>query len=143
ATGRPDELQAQDIHLTFRNSEGRSVPRELQAQGSVQWKSRSGGPPHGAAGGADRSLNASSLHLIYSQNGDFLESGTAENNVVFSALPSATAMTDLDQRLQCNRLSFDFYPGNNRLRRLVGEGDVRVFYRKPAGSGGHSSFEEF
>jgi LPS export ABC transporter protein LptC len=143
ASGRPDELQAQDIHLTFSNSEGRSVPRELQAQGSIQWKSRSGGPPGGAAGSSDRSLNASSLHLTYSQNGDFLESGTAENNVVLSALPSATATTGLDQRLQCDRLSFDFYPGNNRLRRLIGEGDVRVFYRKPAGSGGHSSFEEF
>jgi LPS export ABC transporter protein LptC len=143
ATGPPDELQAQDIHLTFRNSDGRSVPQELQAQGSVQWKSRSSGLSGGAAGATDRFLNASSLHLIYSQSSDFLESGTAESNVVLSTVPASTGRTGLDQRLQCDRLSFDFYPGNNRLRSLDGEGDVRVLYQKPGGSSVHSSSEEF
>jgi len=142
-TGRPDELQAQDIHLTFRNSNGHSVPKELEATGAVQWKSQSGGPSGSMAGTTGRTLTASSLHLTYAQGGEFLESGIAEKDVVLSTLPASMGVKGLNERLQCERLSFGFYPGNNRLRILDGEGDVRVFYENPGGSGSHASSEEF
>ncbi len=136
ATGM-DELQAEYIRISFTNLEGRSVPRDVQAEKNVQWKS----PGQGAAE-PGRSLTASSLSMRYSQTGESLEFGNASGGVTLEALPKpGVAGTEL-RRLQCDRTDFSFYPGSNRLRLLTGDGHVQVRYRSEA-AGAKGQPEEF
>lgn len=138
-----DELHAEDILISFRSLEGRSVPKELQAERAVQWKTAE----HAAAGKgspeAGRSLSASSLKILYSETGDCLESGTATGGVTLAALPASSAESTQVQKLQCDRAVLEFYPGNNRLRKLSGDGHVQVFYSKSWQRGVPDPGEEF
>ena len=133
--GLPDELQAEDIRISFRNLEGRSVPGELKAEKAVQWKSPGRSPSE-----SGRLLTSSSLTMHYSETGEALEWGIATGGVSLTALPKpGTAGTQL-RRLQSDRVDFSFYNGNNRLQRLTGEGHVQVAFR--SGETGASA-EEF
>jgi LPS export ABC transporter protein LptC len=119
----PDELQGENIRISFQSLEGRSVPKELQAEKSVQWKS-----PGQNASEPGRSLTASSLTMRYNKTGDALESGIASGGVILTALPKPGSSNTQLRKLQCDRTDFAFYPANNRLRKLTGEGNVKVFY---------------
>jgi LPS export ABC transporter protein LptC len=130
-----EDLRAEDIRVLFRNMEGRSVPKELQAERSVQWRSPGSGAPGRPAAEAGRSLSASSLKILYSETGDSLESGTATGGVTLAALPASRAESDQVQKLQCDAAVLEFYPGNNHLRSLSGEGHVQVFYSRPGQRG--------
>jgi len=133
----PDELQAETIILTFRNQEGRSFPREMQAEKGVIWKS-----PGRSAAEPGRSLTSNTLVMRYSASGEYLESGTAGGNVVLTGLPRPGSAGAQLQQLECNRADFYFYPVNNRLQRMTGEGGVRVNTRS-ATSPSQPKAEEF
>lgn len=139
----PDELQADDIRTSFRNLEGRSVPLALQADGTVQWKS----PGHGAGGGRasepGRTLTASSLTMRYSETGDSLASGTATGSVNLSVLADPAVKSVQIQRLSCDKVAFNFYLGNNRIRDLTGDGNVQIFYHKPAEANEQARAQDF
>jgi LPS export ABC transporter protein LptC len=119
----PDELQGEIIRISFQNLEGRSVPRELQAEKSVQWKS-----PGQNASEPGRSLTASALTMRYNKTGEALESGNASGGVILTALPKPGSSNTQLRRLHCDRADFTFYPANNRLQKLTGQGNVKVVY---------------
>jgi LPS export ABC transporter protein LptC len=125
----PDELQGESIRISFQNLDGRNTPKELQAEDSVQWKS-----PGQNASELGRSLTASALTMRYDKTGDALESGKASGGVILTALPKPGAPNTQLRKLECERTDFAFYPANNRLRMLTGEGSVKVFYGGPQGA---------
>ena len=130
-----DELRAEDIRFSFRSVEARSVPRELHAEKSVQWISA------GGSSSTSRSLETAALHMLYSETGDSLASGTATGGVVITSLPAAGDRAQPLESLQCDRARFDFFPGDNRLQSLDGEGNVRIFYRRTAPASGQAADE--
>jgi LPS export ABC transporter protein LptC len=127
AAGSAEDLKAEDIRFSFQNLEGRSVPRTLQADRSVRWVS-----PARSAAEPGRSLSASSLTMRYSDKGEALQSGTAQGGVTLASTPKTGAKTAEMRQLQSDRLDFRFFPANNRLQSMNGEGNVRVLYGKPA-----------
>ncbi len=140
--GAPDALKADDIRTSFRDLAGRSVPRELQAQGAVHWQSagQSGGASHPAEPG--RALTASALTMVYSETGDSLASGTATGSVNLAVLPDPAVKSPQIQTLSCDKVTFDFYPGANRIRDLAGDGHVQIVYHKPAESASQGRAED-
>lgn len=130
-----DELRAEDIRFTFRSAGDRSVPRELHAEKSVQWLSAA------SSSSPSRSLETAALHMVYSESGDSLASGTAAGGVVISSLPAVGDRARPGETLQCDRARFDFFPGENQLQSLDGEGDVRIFYRRAGPTPGQSAEE--
>jgi LPS export ABC transporter protein LptC len=123
-SGVTDDLKAQDIRISFAAMEGRSTPRNLQADKDVQWLSSALSKSE-----PGRSLTASSLTMRYSAAGDSLDSGEASGGVTLTALPETAAKERQLRRLQCDRTEFNFYPGKNRLRQLTGSGHVQLQYR--------------
>ncbi len=136
-----DELAAQDIRISFRDLNGRSVPRVLLANGSVVWKTA--GSAGAGAANEGRSLSASSLTMNYAASGESLESGNATGGVVLSALPTAAADSSSVQRMDCDRATFDFFTGNNRLKTLAADGHVKVFYHRAGRPGTRAPADEF
>jgi LPS export ABC transporter protein LptC len=126
----PDELQAETIVIAFQNQGGRSLPRVLQASKSVVWKS-----PGQTVTAPGRALTSDALLMRYADSGESLDSGSATGKVVLIGLPRPGSSGTQLQRLQGDRTDFLFYPGNNRLQRMTGEGNVRVDYRSDATSG--------
>jgi LPS export ABC transporter protein LptC len=125
-----DELQAEDIRITFRNQQGRSTPLELQAENAVRWRSPGRArTPRGKEQPA-RALTASSLRMQYAQTGEWLQSGSAAGGVTISAVPPSGEQDSQIQRLQSDRVEFDFYPESNQLQNLTGEGHARIFYQR-------------
>ncbi len=129
--GTSDELRADDLRLRFGTYEQRNVPRQLDAQGSVQWTSAPVTDQKGKQTQAGRSLTASGLVLRYAESGIALESGDATGNVVLEGLQAAQADRTEFRRLHADTVHFLFFPGVNRLREFTGAGNVRVFYRRP------------
>jgi LPS export ABC transporter protein LptC len=138
-----DELQAEDIRISFRNLNGRNTPLELQAENAVQWRSPGRANTPGGKGKAGRTLTASSLRMQYAQTGEWLQSGLAVGGVTISAVPVPGEQDTQIQRLQSDRVEFEFHPGTNQLQNLAGDGHVRVLYRKAGPSGAGRPGEEF
>jgi LPS export ABC transporter protein LptC len=138
ASGAGDELSAEDIRLSFRTLQGRSVPQALQAERSVEWTSPGRNPSD-----PSRTLHSNALTMRYADGGDFLESGQASGGVVLTAAPKPGIQSVQVRRLQCDKSDFSFYPGNNKLRGMTGDGNVQVLYRKAAEAGNQAADEEY
>ncbi len=128
----PDELQAEEIRVSFRNLEGRSAPLDLKADRSVKLTFAGRAAGKGSAAEPGRILTAAALTMHYSKAGDLFESGTASGSVTLAVLPVPGVQNDQLRRLQCDRIDFGFFPGENRLQTLAGDGHVQVFYQKAA-----------
>lgn len=138
-----NELHAEDIRISFRSLDGRSVPKELQAERAVRWETAGSTGAGRRAPEAGRSLSASSLKISYSETGDSLESGMATGGVTLAAVPASSTESAQVRKMQCDGAVLEFYPGNNRLRKLVGEGHVQVFYSRPGQPGATAPVQEF
>jgi len=126
-----DELEGESIRLEFRALEGKSAPARLEADGGVKWKTAGRKPkPEARAEGA-RELQASSLRMVYSAAGEFLESGSASGRVVLTGIPVGGSEPAQVRRLETERARFLFYPGDNRLRDFDAEGGVTLYYERP------------
>ncbi len=141
-----NELQADEIRMSFFEKDGRAVMENLRAEGSARWHfaplsndpalPRKGALPESRAW----ALTASLIKLLFSSEGDFLESGSASGNVVISrnsVEPFARAQV---RRLHADDARFGFFPETNQPRYMNAEGNVRVIYERktdrPPSSGG-------
>jgi len=125
-----DELRAEDIRISFRSQQGRSTPVELLAENAVRWHSPARPGKSGGKGQPARTLTSSSLRMQYAQTGEWLQSGFAAGGVTISAVALAGEQDSQIQRMQSDRVEFEFYPESNQLQTLTGEGNVRVLYQR-------------
>jgi LPS export ABC transporter protein LptC len=138
-----DDLRAEEIRIFFRNFEGRSVPRELQAERSVEWKSPPRKERPGTRPESGRSLTAALLKMLYDERGENLDSGSASGSVVVSGLPVGGPSSQEIRRLQADGIQFRIFPGSNRLKLFEGSGNVQVFYQKPPDPATEAPAQEF
>jgi LPS export ABC transporter protein LptC len=133
-----NELQANEIRMSFLDKDGRAVMEKLQAKGSAKW--RFALQRNDSAQFRDRALvqeegwtlAASQVELLYSSEGDFLESSTASGNVVISQNSKESLAGAQVRRLHTDQARFSFFPGTNQPRDMDADGHVRVIYgRKP------------
>jgi LPS export ABC transporter protein LptC len=127
--GEVDELSARVIRVEFAEGSDQSKPRNLQADDSVRWTSAARAAAAGRKAEPGRVLTAAKLEMVYSETGDSLDRGNASGGVKLSVLPAPGATASPIRRLEAERTRFGFYPRENRLRDLDGEGGVRVFYQ--------------
>jgi LPS export ABC transporter protein LptC len=120
-----NELQADKIRLFFRGVDGRTVLNKFQADGSAQWMSRSS-----KSSEISKKLTASSLEINYSDKGEFPDHGVASGDVSLTAVPPPTSAGPFLRQLLADTVRFHFYPANNRIKDMDGEGCVRVNYEK-------------
>ena len=126
-----DDLRAEEIRISFRNFEGRSVPSELQAERSVEWKTPPRKERPGTRPEPGRSLTAAFLKMLYDERGETPDSGSASGSVVVSGVPVGGPSNQEIRRLQADGIQFRIFPGSNRLKLFEGSGNVRVFFQKP------------
>lgn len=138
-----DELSAEEIRLSFRETQGRSTLNELKADRSVRFNSTPAKKAGNARSEPSRSLSATSLTVLYSKAGDYFESGMAAGNVVLSGIPLGEAGHPEIRRLLADTVQFHFFPGNNRLKDFDGDGHIQVFYQKPADPATEAPAQEF
>ncbi len=130
--GGIEDLRADEIRMHFRNSGGRSAMQRLDAERSVKWTSTPGKKGEGKSSGSVRSLDAAKLLMLYSDLGDFLESGRADGNVLLSGMPATgSAQTEI-RRMKADEVRFSFFPKGNKVKVIEGEGHVQVLYSRPA-----------
>jgi lipopolysaccharide transport protein LptA len=142
ANSMRNELQADDIWMRFREVEGRTVLKKLDAEGSARWSSR---PPQARSSAFQepaRTLTASSLEMIYSAKGDSFESGSAKGKVVVTESRNETEARLQMRRLSADHTQFYFFPGNNQLREMNADGHVVINYEKKGKSGAKALVEE-
>jgi lipopolysaccharide transport protein LptA len=142
ANSMRNELHADDIWMSFREMEGRTVLKKLAAEGSARWSS---GPPlerSSAYRDSARTLTASSLEMIYSAEGDSFESGSAKGKVVITESRNETEARLQMRRLSADHTQFYFFPANNQLREMDADGNVVINYEKKAKPGAKVSVEE-
>ncbi len=138
-----DELKAEEIIMSFRDLGGQSSLRQLDANRSVTWISSPGPKAGGSGNEAGRTLKAAFLQMLYSDTGDFLESGFATGNVELTGLPaSATAQIEM-RRMKADTVHFQFYPHENKLKGFSGEGHVEIFYHRSANAATEEAEQEF
>jgi LPS export ABC transporter protein LptC len=138
-----DDLRAGEIRISFRNFEDRSVPRELQAERSVEWKTPARQEPPGTRAEPGRSLTASFLKILYDEKGETPDSGEASGSVVVSGVPIGGPSQQEIRRLQADAIQFRLYPASNRLKLFEGAGHVQVFYHKPPDPATEAPAQEF
>jgi lipopolysaccharide export system protein LptA len=137
-----DELRAEELRIRFANLEGKSVPRELQADRSVRWTSAPRKDTSGRVQGG-RTLSSSALTMRYAESGEVLDSGTASGGVILDGLQSGPQGQAQVRRLEADTVQFRFFPHDNRLREFEGDGHVRVLYQKPPDARSDAPAEEF
>ncbi len=128
------ELQADDIRISLREINGRSVLEKLRAEGKARYISRP--LPKNAASEPVRTLSGSLLEMTQSKTGDYIESGSASGAVEFSEGSSEPANRPQLKRLNADRAGFQFYASNNAVKHLDAEGNVRLVYEKSGKSSG-------
>jgi LPS export ABC transporter protein LptC len=138
-----DDLKAEEIRISFRNFEGRSVPSELQAERSVEWKTPPRKQRPGTGSEPGRSLTAAFLKMLYDERGETPDSGTASGSVVVSGIPFGGSSNQEIRRLQADGIQFRVFPGSNRLKFFEGSGNVRVFFQKPPDPATDAPAQEF
>jgi lipopolysaccharide export system protein LptA len=133
-----NELQSGDIRVSFKQSLERIAIEKIRADGSVHWLSR---PPANAAAKSQepaRKLDASLLEILYSGDGDYLESGIASGKVVISESTAGQPGPSQIQHILADSARFQFFPKNGQLKKMNAEGHVQTTYegRKPDQKGG-------
>jgi lipopolysaccharide export system protein LptA len=137
------ELKAEEIWMSFRQTSGEAALEELRASGSAMWTLRPRPGKDGVRRKPARTLEAALLEMFYSSGGNFLESGHASGKVVMSEVSGEKTARAEQRRLFADEARFEFFPGNNRLKGIRAEGHVRIVYEKKPVSGGSSGLEKF
>ncbi len=137
-----NELQADDIRVSFREMNGRAVYEKLRAEGSAKWLST---PKQDSAKRREpsRALTASLLEMIYSGEGDYWESGMASGKVSISENTADQSSRPQVRRLFADSVRFHFFPSNGQLRDMDAEGHVQTTYEKKQSGSGSSAVEKF
>jgi lipopolysaccharide export system protein LptA len=143
ADSMDNELQANEIQLSFRQEDGNAVPQRLLAEGSAQWMATSARRGESAAGSPTRSLTAATLEMLYAAKGDSLESANASGNVALAEIPLEVNALPQARRLYADRVQFHFFPGTSQLKDMDADGHVRVTYEKKDGSSAGSAVKGF
>jgi LPS export ABC transporter protein LptC len=138
ANSARNELEANRIHISLREMNGRSVPDKINADGSARYVSHAASMPSNPS----RTLSAAQIEMRYSKEGDFLESGNASDKVVLSELTGQQSGRPQVRRLYADKTQFFFFPGNNQIKDLAADGNVRVVFEKKSESGKKSAVEE-
>ncbi len=143
ADAASQELEADEIRLSFRKREGQTGIERLDAEGAARWTLKPPRKNPSARRDPARTLETSRLEMIYSPLGDFLESGHAAGKVIMTETSADGAARPQIRRLQADDAQFRFFPENNQLKSLDARGHVRVDYeKKPVRTAG-SSLEKY
>jgi lipopolysaccharide export system protein LptA len=123
-----NELQSSDIYVIFKQSQERIAIDRMRADGSVHWLSRPAA--NGAAKNQEpvRKLDASLLEMLYSSDGDYLESGNASGKVVISESGAGRPGASQIQRILADAARFQFFQKNGQLKNMNAEGHVQTTY---------------
>jgi len=143
ADAASQELEADDIRVSFRKREGQTGIERLDAEGAARWTLKPPRKNPSARRDPARTLETSRLEMIYSPLGDFLESGHAAGKVIMTETSVDGAARPQIRRLQADDAQFHFFPENNQLKSLDARGHVRVDYEKKPVRAAGSSVEKF
>jgi LPS export ABC transporter protein LptC len=136
-----NELQSNDIRVSFKPSPERIAIEKMRADGSVHWLSRP--PASGAAKNQEpvRKLDASLLEMLYSSDGDYLQSGIASGKVVISESNGGQSNPSQIQHMLADSVRFQFFQKNGQLKSMDAEGHVQTTYegKRPDPKGGSIS----
>jgi LPS export ABC transporter protein LptC len=138
-----NELEADDILMSFREIGGRAVSEKLRAEGSARWVSKRLQDRDRARREPERTLTSSLLEMEFSSEGDFLESVRASDKVVISEGSSVDPDRPQTRRLLADSARFRFFPQDNRIQDMNAEGHVQTIYEKRSDSAGKPAIEEF
>jgi LPS export ABC transporter protein LptC len=139
-----NDLQSDDLQVSFRQLNERAVIKKVLAEGSVRWRSMP--PKNSTAQGpeAARSLEAAKLELENSAEGDYLESGRANGKVVISETSSDRPIQPQVRHLSADSAQFKFFPKDSQLKEMNAEGHVKTtFEKKGKGPGGSPAVDNF
>ena len=137
------ELQAEEILMSFRKDAAQSALEKLRAKGSARWTQKSRPGKAGARPEPVRTLEAALLEMSYSGDGNSLESGHASGKVVMAERPGEKGAESQVRRLLSDDAQFHFFPGNNRLKSILAEGHVQIEYEKRTGSNASPEMGKF
>ena len=126
------ELQADDIRMSLREVNGRSLLQKIRAEGSARYISKPSGKDQMRTEPV-RSLSAALLEIFQSGEGDYFESGSASGKVIISEDSNDRAEGVQIKRLLADKAQFHFFPGNNQLKDLNAEGHVQINYERKSG----------
>jgi LPS export ABC transporter protein LptC len=139
-----NELQSNDIRVSFKQSPERIAIEKMRADGSVHWLSRP--PANGVAKNQEpvRKLDASLLEMLYSSDGDYLQSGVASGKVVISESNGGQSSPSQTQHILADAARFQFFQKNGQLKNMNAEGHVQTTYEgKKADPQGGSISEKY
>jgi lipopolysaccharide export system protein LptA len=88
-------------------------------------------------------LTASIIKLLFAPEGDFLQSGSASENVVITRNTDESFAGAQVRRLQAGEARFGFFPEANQPRYLDAEENVRVIYERKTDASPGSAVESF
>jgi LPS export ABC transporter protein LptC len=120
------ELQSSQIQLRFRQGGERMAIETLRADGSVHWLSI---PPEADAAAnrePARELDAASLEMKYSGDGDFLESGAASGGVSISESTEGNPRPSPIRRILADSVRFQFFQKGGQIKNMNAEGHVKI-----------------
>ena len=138
-----NELKSREILLSFHDVEGRMAFEKLRAAGDARWTYRQEPKGGDIRREPARVLEASSLEMVFSREGNSFESGSASGNVAISEARTGAGDEAQLSRLLADFAEFQFFPGNNRLRNMSARGHVRADYEKPQASKENRTAEKF
>ncbi len=137
------ELEAEEIRMSFRRAGEQAAFEKLRASGSARWTLKPQQRKVGARREPARILEASLLEVFYSAEGGFLDSIRASGRVAISELPAERSVLLQMRRLFADDARFYFFPQDNHLKAVNAEGHVRIIYEKNYGSGGNAEPHKF
>ncbi len=122
---------------------GRAAYEKLRAEGSAKWISTPKQESSAKRREPSRALNASLLEMVYSDEGDYWESGTASGKVSIYENTSDQSSRPQVRRLFADSVRFHFFPSNGQLRDMDARGHVQTTYEKKPGGSGNPATEKF
>jgi LPS export ABC transporter protein LptC len=133
-----NELQSSDIQVSFKQSPEHIAIEKIRADGSVHWLSRP--QENGAARNQEtaRRLDASLLEMLYSSDGDYLQSGIASGKVLISESDGGQSSSSQMRHMLADSARFQFFQRSGQLKSMNAEGHVQTTYegKKPDPKGG-------
>jgi LPS export ABC transporter protein LptC len=137
-----DDLQAEEIRISFKDLAGRNALQQLDAERSVKWISRTGAKEGGKTPEDVRSLTATTLQMTYAAGGDSLEGGRAAGDVLLTGIPASGVGQMELRRMKADEVRFRFFPRQNKVKTIDGDGHVDVLYSRPPAGGQDGAMEE-